>query len=52
MKKSIILIPFLSIFLFANSPKYTIAVCATANLENALFVKKEFLIIWMVRYLL
>ncbi|RXI27795.1 L,D-transpeptidase [Aliarcobacter trophiarum] len=41
MKKSIILIPFLSIFLFANSPKYTIAVCATANLENALFCKKR-----------
>ena len=41
MKKSLFLILILPFCLFANEKKYTISVCTTSNLENALVCKKR-----------
>ena len=41
MKKSLILILILPFCLFANEKKYTVSVCTTSNLENALVCKKR-----------
>ncbi|PRM89007.1 L,D-transpeptidase [Aliarcobacter cryaerophilus] len=41
MKKSLFLILILPFCLFANEKKYTVSVCTTSNLENALVCKKR-----------
>ncbi|MCT7543705.1 L,D-transpeptidase [Aliarcobacter cryaerophilus] len=41
MKKSLFLILILSFCLFANEKKYTVSVCTTSTLENALVCKKR-----------
>ena len=41
MKKSLFLILILPFCLFANQKKYTVSVCTTSNLENALVCKKR-----------
>lgn len=41
MKKSLFLILILPFSLFANEKKYTVSVCTTSNLENALVCKKR-----------
>lgn len=41
MKKSLFLIFILPFCLFANEKKYTVSVCTTSNLENALVCKKR-----------
>ena len=41
MKKSLFLILILPFCLFANEKKYTVSVCTTSNLENALVCKKS-----------
>ncbi len=41
MKKSLFLILILPFCLFANEKKYTVSVCTTSNLENALVCRKR-----------
>ena len=41
MKKNLFLILILPFCLFANEKKYTVSVCTTSNLENALVCKKR-----------